>query len=60
MSNLVQEAAIAYVDGTKGEIKLLIVEWEEDINHQESMEAASMEDWKLLVPDSRHTRGREM
>lgn len=59
MANLIQEVAVVYAGSTIGEIKQLIAEWEENINRQASVEPTDIEDWKILIPDSRHTKGQE-
>jgi len=47
------------VGGTKEEIQQLIAEWEDGINRFAKVQAVDVEEWKVLVPDLRHTRGRE-
>lgn len=56
--NLINEATTAYREGTSKEIKRLIEEWEANLNHQANATKIEMEDWRILVSDPGHTRGR--
>jgi len=50
----------AYVWGMIGEIKWFIIEREENIKQEASVEVVDMEDWTILIPVLRHRRGRDM
>lgn len=50
---------LTYAGGTKEEIQPLIIELEEDISRHVSIGAVDMGQWKVLVPDPGHTRGKE-
>lgn len=57
VSNLINEETNAYREGTNEEIRILIEEWEANLNRQASTTKIETEDWCTMVSNPRHTHG---
>ena len=57
IKRLISEAKIAHREGINEEISKLLEDWEEEVK-QESEVDTKLDDWRVLIPEPRNTRGK--